>query len=75
MYPSDPAIKDYAEFAKIDEGMAKRVRDQFFPRAIIEPDQIKGLDTLLPEAVTLKFIDKELSKEQQAELFQVPLKK
>jgi len=75
MYSSDQAIKDYAEFAKIDVAMAKRVRDQFFPRSIIEPDAIKGLDTLLPEAVTLKFIDKELTKEQLAELFQVPLKK
>jgi NitT/TauT family transport system substrate-binding protein len=75
MYSSDQALKDYAEFAKIDLAMAKRVRDQFFPRAIIEPDAIKGLDTLLPEAVTLKFVDKELTKEQQAELFQVPLKK
>ncbi len=75
MYSSDQAIKDYAEFAKIDVAMAKRVRDDFFPRSIVEPDQIKGLDTLLPEAVTLKFIDKELSKEQIAELFQVPLKK
>ena len=75
MYSSDQAIKDYAEFAKIDEAMARRVRDQFFPRNILQPDEIKGLDTLMPEAVTLKFIDKPLSKEQTAELFQVPLKK
>ena len=75
MYSSDQAIKDYAEFAKIDEKMARRVRDDFFPRSIVEPNQIKGLDTLVPEAVTLKFIDKELTKEQLAELFQVPLKK
>jgi NitT/TauT family transport system substrate-binding protein len=74
MYSSDQAIKDYAEFAKIDETMARRVRDQFFPRSIVDPDAIKGLDRLLPEAVILKFIDKELSKEQIAELFQVPLK-
>jgi len=75
MYASDQALKDYAELAKIDEKMARRVRDDFFPRSIIEPAPIKGLDTLLPEAVTLKFIDKELSKEQLAELFQVPLQK
>jgi hypothetical protein len=40
----------------------------------MEPDAIKGLATLMPEAVTLKFIDKPLSAEQTAELFQVPLK-
>lgn len=75
MYSSDQAIKDYAEFAKIDETMARRVRDEFFPKAIVLPDEIKGLETLIPEAVTLKFIDKPLTKEQQAELFQVPLRK
>ncbi len=75
MYSSDQALKDYAEFAKIDVAMAKRVRDEFFPRTIVQPDEIKGLDTLIPEAVTLKFIDKPLTKEQLAELFQVPLKK
>jgi NitT/TauT family transport system substrate-binding protein len=74
MYSSDQAIKDYAEFTKTDETMARRVRDQFFPRSIMEPDAIKGLATLMPEAVTLKFIDKPLSAEQTAELFQVPLK-
>ena len=73
MYSADPqVIKDYAEFNKIPEAMARRVRDDFFPRGIVEPDEIKGLDTLLPEAETLKFIDKPLTKEQLAELIQVP---
>ncbi len=76
MYSSNPQVlKDYAEFNKMPEAMAKRVRDDFFPKSLIWPDEIKGLDTLLPEAVTLKFIAAPLTKEQQAELFQVPLKK
>ncbi len=75
MYDGDKVIKDYAEFAKISEPMAKRVRDQFFPRALMQLDAIRGLDTLLPEAVELKFIPAPLSKEQLAELIQVPLKK
>jgi NitT/TauT family transport system substrate-binding protein len=49
MYDGDKCIKDYAEFAKISEPMAKRVRDQFFPKALMQLDAIKGLDTLLPE--------------------------
>jgi NitT/TauT family transport system substrate-binding protein len=76
MYSNNPQVlKDYAEFNNMPEAMAKRVRDEFFPRAIIEPDAIKGLDTLLPEAVSLKFINAPLTKEQLAELIQVPLKK
>jgi len=75
MYSANPqVIKDYAAFNNISEDMARRVRDDFFPRIIVEPDEIKGLDTLLPEAVSLKFIEKPLTKEQLAELIQVPLK-
>jgi NitT/TauT family transport system substrate-binding protein len=75
MYSANPqVIKDYAVFNNISEDMARRVRDDFFPRIIVEPDEIKGLDTLLPEAVSLKFIEKPLTKEQLAELIQVPLK-
>lgn len=76
MYSTNPQVlKDYAEFNNMPEAMAKRVRDDFFPRAIIEPDAIKGLDTLLPEAVSLKFINEPLTEKQLAELIQVPLKK
>lgn len=76
MYSNNPQVlKDYAEFNNMPEAMAKRVRDDFFPRAIIDPDAIKGLDTLLPEAVSLKFINEPLTEKQLAELIQVPLKK
>lgn len=76
MYSNNPQVlKYYAEFNNMPEAMAKRVRDDFFPRAIIEPDAIKGLDTLLPEAVSLKFINEPLTEKQLAELIQVPLKK
>lgn len=76
MYSNNPQVlKDYAEFNNMPEAMAKRVRDDFFPRAIIDPDAIKGLDTLLPEAVSLKFISEPLTEKQLAELIQVPLKK
>jgi NitT/TauT family transport system substrate-binding protein len=76
MYSNNPQVlKDYAEFNKIPEAMAKRVRDDFFPKALIAPDEIKGLETLIPEAVTLKFIQEPLKPEQVKELIQVPFKK
>ena len=76
MYSADPqVIKDYAEFVKVPEPMAKRVRDEFFPKALINPDEIKGLDSLMAEAVTLKFIAAPLTKEQLTELIQIPPRK
>src|SRR5215216_879640 len=69
MYGSNPqVIKDYAEFVKVPEPLAKKVRDEFFPKSLIWPDEIKGLDSLMEEAVTLKFIPAPLTKQQQAEL-------
>ena len=72
MYSSNPqVIKDYADFVGVSETVARRVRDDFFPRALVEPDQIHGLDSLMTEAVTLKFIPEPLSKQQTAELIQI----
>jgi NitT/TauT family transport system substrate-binding protein len=73
MYSNDPRVlKDYAEFARIPEAMAKRVRDEFFPKALMETNEIKGLDSLMAEAVTMKFIQEPLSKQQLSELIQIP---
>jgi NitT/TauT family transport system substrate-binding protein len=72
MYGDNPqALKDYAEFAGVSEAVARHVRDDFFPRALVEPDEIHGMDSLLAEAVTLKFIPTPLTKEQVAELVRI----
>jgi NitT/TauT family transport system substrate-binding protein len=72
MYGDNPQVlKDYAAFAGVSETMAKRVRDEFFPRALVMPDEIKGLDSLMADAVELKFISAPLSKEQIAGLVQL----
>jgi len=76
MYSANPQVmKDYAEFARVSEPLAKRVRDEFFPKSLVNPDQIHGLDTLIPEAVNLKFIPAPLNKEQIAELIQISPRK
>ena len=73
MYSDDPkALATYAEFVGIPLEMAKRTRDQFFPKAAVDPDRIVGLDTIVPDAVTLKFTAAPLTKEQLAELMQIP---
>lgn len=72
MYTDNPQLwKDYAEFARISEDLAKRVRNEFFPKELIQVDEIKGLDTLMPEAVAMKFIPAPLTPQQTAELIQI----
>jgi NitT/TauT family transport system substrate-binding protein len=72
MYSDDPQVmKDYGEFAGISETMAKRVRDDFFPRSLLDPDEIHGFDGLMAEAVALKFIPAPLTAAQVGELVQI----
>jgi NitT/TauT family transport system substrate-binding protein len=73
MYSDDPnALKTYADFVGIPIEMAKRTRDQFFPKAAVDPDRIVGLDTIVPDAVALKFTATQLTKDQLTELIQIP---
>jgi len=73
LYSDDPAaLKIYADFVGIPVGMAKRTRDDFFPKASIDPDRIVGLDAIVQDAVTLKFTAAPLTKDQLAELIQIP---
>ena len=73
MYGDDPrVIKDYAEFVGVPEPLARRVRDEFLPKALVWPEEIKGLDSLMEEAVALKFITVPLTREQIADFVRIP---
>ncbi len=68
---SDPAALDaYAKWAGVTPALAKQVRDEFYPRANMEPDRIRGLDALSQEAVALKFLAAPLRPDQFATLVQ-----
>jgi NitT/TauT family transport system substrate-binding protein len=72
MYSDNPQVsKDYAEFVGVSEPLAKKVRDDFFPKSLVWPDELKGMDSLMAEAVTLKFIPQPLTKQQLDELVQL----
>jgi NitT/TauT family transport system substrate-binding protein len=73
LYSDDPAaLKTYADFAGIPVTIAKRTRDDFFPKASVDPDRIIGLDAIVQDAVALKFTTAPLTKEQLATLIQIP---
>jgi NitT/TauT family transport system substrate-binding protein len=72
LYTDPAALKLYADWLKITEAKAKRTRDDFFPRSSIEPDVITGLDTIVKDAVALKFTATELTKAQLDDLIRIP---
>ena len=73
LYSDDPAaLKTYADFVGISVATAKRTRDGFFPKAAVDPDAVVGLDQITQDAVTLKYTAAPLTKQQLAELIQIP---
>jgi NitT/TauT family transport system substrate-binding protein len=72
MYKDPAALKVYADWLGITVEKAKRTRDDYFAPPAIEPDKIVGLDTIVKDAVELKFTAQPLTKEQLAELIQIP---
>jgi NitT/TauT family transport system substrate-binding protein len=75
MYSDPAAIQQYAEWLKIPEAIARRTRDGFFPKDALNPDRIVGLDTIVKDAVELKYTAAPLTREQLAELIQIPPRK
>lgn len=69
---TDAGLKIYADWLGIPEAKARRTRDGFFPKEAINPDRITGLDEIVKDAVVLKFTANELTKDQLAELIQIP---
>jgi NitT/TauT family transport system substrate-binding protein len=72
MYADPAALKAYADWLGITVEKAKRTRDGFFPKDAINPDKVVGLDTIVADAVDLKYTATTLTKEQLAELIQIP---
>jgi NitT/TauT family transport system substrate-binding protein len=72
MYGDPAGVKAYAEFAKTNENTARQVRDEFYPRQGLLVDRISGLDAVMADGLAYKYLSAPLSKEQLAELFQVP---
>jgi NitT/TauT family transport system substrate-binding protein len=72
MFSSPDAVKIYAEQMKVPVELAAMTRDKFQTKEAMRNDRLSDLDTVMADAVTLKFLDKPLSKEQLDELIQIP---
>jgi NitT/TauT family transport system substrate-binding protein len=75
VYSTPEGLKAYAEWSNISEATAKRALAEFLPKEAVDPDRISGLDDIMADAVTFKYISAPLTKEQIAELIQIPERK
>jgi len=72
MYSDPRAIKMYAEKMKLDEGLIAESIKEFHPKEAMQTDAMKDLDGIVRDAIKLKFLDRALTKEQLAQLIQIP---
>jgi NitT/TauT family transport system substrate-binding protein len=74
MYAGDAAIPAYAKYAGIPDARVKIVRDRFYPKAMLQLDEVAGLPELMQDAIAFKYIPQELSRAQIDELVQTKVK-
>jgi NitT/TauT family transport system substrate-binding protein len=70
---TDPqAMKLYAATNKVPEHLIKQTAEQFQTREGMQFDTVSGVDAIMADGVKLKFLDAPLTKQQLAELIQIP---
>jgi NitT/TauT family transport system substrate-binding protein len=70
MYSSPDALKIYADFAKLPASAVDKVRG-LIPKEALVTDKIVGVDQIMAEAITNKFLTKPLTKDQLTELIRI----
>jgi len=75
VYSTPDGVRAYAEWASISPGTAARALREFLPREAVDPDRISGVDDVMADAVSFKYIPAPLSAEQLAEMIQIPERK
>ena len=72
IYSTPEGLKAYAAFAKLSEGTARRALAEFLPRSAVSPDHISGIEEVMADAVSFKFIAAPLTQAQLDELIRIP---
>ena len=75
VYSTPEGLAAYAKWANISETTAKRALQEFLPKDAVDPDRISGVDDVMADAVTFKYIPTPLSKQQLDGLIQMPERK
>jgi len=75
MYADARAIEAFAKYAGISTTLAQTVRDRFYPKAMLQLDEIKGLDAMMQDAIAFKYLTQPLTPQQVGELLQLPARR
>ena len=71
MYSDPAALKHFSDYSGLPEKVVVKVR-QLIPKETMAPDQVVGIDQIIAEAVSMKFLSAPLTADQIKELIQIP---
>jgi len=72
MYSNPEAVAMFSKKTGVAEDLVKKSMQDFQPKEALQTDHLADLDGAVKDAVKLKFLDAPLTKEQLAELIQIP---
>jgi NitT/TauT family transport system substrate-binding protein len=72
MYSDPAAFTAYEDFSHVRHELMAKVRDVYFPKSTLWPDEIRGLDLVLADSFKNKFIAKPLTASEVAEMIHIP---
>jgi NitT/TauT family transport system substrate-binding protein len=72
MYADPAALEAYETISKVPAKLMATVRDQYFPKAVLWPDKVEGLDLTIADTVKNKFLTQPLTPEQVKDLIRIP---
>jgi NitT/TauT family transport system substrate-binding protein len=72
LYSDPQAAKMYAAAIGAPENLVQQTIDKFQTKASKQLDHVSDVDAIMVDGVKLKFLEKPLTKEQLAELIQIP---
>src|SRR5215203_3295469 len=75
VYATPEGLKAYAAWSSINEITARRALQEFLPKEAVNPDRMSGLDDIVADAVTFKYIPAPLTSAQLSDLIQIPERK
>jgi ABC-type nitrate/sulfonate/bicarbonate transport system substrate-binding protein len=71
VYATPEGMRAYSEWAGISPATAARALKEFLPREAVDPGRLSGLDDVMADAVTFKYMAALLSASELAELIQI----
>ncbi len=68
----DPAgLKAYSEWTGIPEELTRQLPIDFYPKAMMRPERVSGIDKIMADAVTFKYLSAPLPEDKLRGFFQI----